>query len=129
MRDRTAAATLLVVAAVALGWLYVGTVDLPAEEAPEADFEVDGDPGEGELVVEFTGGDRLESGSLAVLVYEDRTLLPDRTVHRSTWEAEGAYIDDGDRLELEDPRLEPGQRLVVRYYGDDGQANLFETVL
>ena len=126
MRDRTAAAVLLFLAVVALAGGQLLPADLAADEAPDATFAVDGDA-EG-LVVEHAGGEPLESGTVRVLVYEERRLLPDRTVHGSTWDA-GADVGPGDRLVLEDPRFAPGQRLVVRWYGEGGRANLHEARL
>ena len=126
MRDRTAAAVLLLLAVVVLAGGQLLTADLAAEAAPNATFTVDGDA-DG-LVVEHAGGEPLESGTVRVLVYEERRLLPDRTVHGTTWDA-GTAVESGDRLVLEDPRFAPGQRLVVRWYGEGGQANLHEARL
>jgi len=129
VRDRTAVAVLLfVLAAVAVGFLF-STSDLPAEQAPDATFEIGGDTAADELVVEHAGGESLPSGSIRILVYEDRPVIPDRTVHGTVWETETDLIQPGDRIELEDPRFEPGQRVVVRWFGDDGQANLHEATV
>jgi len=129
MRDRTAIAVLCVVFAVAIGGYWFLTADLPAEDAPDADFEVTGDAVAGELTVEHVGGQSVSSESLRILVYEDQPILPDRTVHGTVWENETGVIQPGDRIELEDPRFEPGQRLVVRWFGDGGQANLHDTAI
>ncbi len=126
MRDRTAVAVLLLVLAAVVGGLLFSTSDLPAEQAPDATFEVGGDVAAEELVVEHAGGESLPSGSLRILVYEDRPVVPDRTVHGTVWETETELIQPGDRIELEDPRFESGQRVVVRWFGDGGQANLHE---
>lgn len=128
MRDRTAGAVLLVLAVAALaGWGSL-TADLDAGAAANATFTVEGDAADGELVVAHDGGEPLASGSVRVLVYEERPLLPDRTVHGSTWEADGG-VGPGDRLVLEDRRFASGQRLVVRWYGEAGQANHHEARL
>lgn len=129
MRDRAAIAVLAVVVAVAVGGSWFLTADLPAAEAPNADFEVTGDAAAGEVAVEHVEGKSIPSASLRILVYEDRPVLPDRTVHGTIWESDTGVIQPGDRIELEDPRFESGQRLVVRWFGDDGRANLHETVL
>ena len=122
MRDGVAVAVLL--GAVLAGGAYLGTatMDLPTDAAPNATFavgELDGET----VVVEHAGGEPLEPGSVRLLVYEDRRWLPDRTVHASNWEGR---VGPGDRRRLEDRRFEPGQRLVVRWFGEDGQANLEE---
>ena len=128
MRDRTAAAVLILLAVAALAGWQVLTADLAADGAPNATFTVEGDPADGELVVAHGGGEVLASGSVRVLVYEERPLLPDRTVHGSTWEAAGG-VGPGDRLVLEDRRFAPGQRLVVRWFGESGRSNLQEARL
>lgn len=127
MRDRTAVAALLFLLAVAGIGLYSLTNDLPAESAPDATFEIEGDPAADELAVEHAGGASLESGSLRILVYEDRPIVPDRPVHGTIWETDTGLIQPGNRIELEDPRFKPGQRVVVRWFGEAGQANLYET--
>jgi len=129
VRDRTALAVLFVALAAAGGGVWVLTAELPAAETPDANFVVEGDPEAGALAVEHTGGETLESGSLRVLVYEDRPIVPDRTVHGTIWDTETGVIQPGDRVELEDRRFTPGQRVVVRWFGDDGQANLHEAVV
>jgi hypothetical protein len=117
------------VAVVAVGlWLLPTLLQAPPESVPETSFEVSGDPAEDRLVVEYVDGDAFESGELAVIVYEDRPIVPDRTVHRTTWET-NTTIRPGDRLELDDPRFEAGQRVVIRWFGDAGQANLHEADL
>ena len=126
MRDRIAVAVFLSVLLAAVAGIYISTGDLPAEDAPDATFAVEADPGAGELVVEHAGGESLPSGSIRVLVYEDRPLVPDRTVHGTIWETDTGSIQSGDRIELEDPRFDAGQRVVIRWFGDDGQANLHE---
>jgi hypothetical protein len=127
-RVRVAAAVALVALAVAAVGSFVPPAPSP-EETPDATFEIDGDPGADELVVEHAGGASVESGSLRVLVYEDRPVVPDRTVHGSVWESDTGYLQPGARIELSDPRFEPGQRVVVRWFGDAGQANLHEATL
>lgn len=122
------AVALVVVGGVTVGGLLI-SVDGPPDEVPDTTFDVSGSPDDGRLIVEHGGGDTLESGTIRVLVYEDRSLLPDRTIHGSTWEVEGPYIQPGDRIVLEDPRFESGQRLVVRWFGPDGQANVHEDLL
>ena len=122
MRDGVAVAVLL--GAVLAGGVYLGTAttDLPTDAAPNATFavgELDGET----VVVEHAGGEPVEG--LRVLVYEDRRVLPDRTVHATAWGVESP-VRPGEEVELEDPRFESGQRLVVRWFGDDGQANLSE---
>ena len=129
MRDRTAIAVLFIALAAAGGGFWALTAELPASEAPNANFTVDGDPDAGTLTVEHAGGETLESGSVRVLVYEDRPIVPDRTVHGTIWETDTGVVQPGDRVELEDRRFAPDQRLVVRWFGDDGQANLHETEL
>ncbi|MEF8777503.1 MAG: type IV pilin [Natronomonas sp.] len=129
MRDRTAVAILVVVsAAVAVGF-YSSSADLPAEATPNATFDIEADIATDELVVEHDGGESLSSGSVRILVYEDRPIVPDRTVHGTVWETESGFIQPGDRIELDDPRFEPGQRVVIRWFGDGGQANLYETTI
>ncbi|MFT4883020.1 MAG: hypothetical protein ACI8U4_000518 [Natronomonas sp.] len=126
---RAPAVALLFVAVVAFGlWLLPAFLQAPPEAVPDASFEVDGDPADDRLVVEYVDGDTFESGELAVIVYEDRPVVPDRTVHRTTWET-NTTVRPGDRLELDDPRFEPGQRVVVRWFGEAGQANLHEADL
>ena len=129
VQDRTALAALFVALAAAGGGFWVLTADLPAAETPETSFAVEGDPEAGTLAVEHAGGETLESGSIRILVYEDRPIVPDRTVHGTIWETETGVVQPGDRIELEDRRFAPDQRLVVRWFGDDGQANLHETDL
>ena len=127
MRDRVAVVVfLLAVVAAAVGGSLL-TTDAPPSAAPNADFAVTGDPSD-TVTVEHVGGDSLDSGAVRVLVYEDRPLIPDRTVHATTWEEPG-LIQETDRLEVEDPRFESGQRLVVRWFGDEGPATLYETHL
>jgi hypothetical protein len=128
MRRVPAVALLFVIAAVVGLWLLPAFLQAPPEAVPNASFDVRSDPAENSLVVEHGGGEAFESGALAVLVYKDRPVVPDRTVHRTTWET-NTTVRPGDRLELEDPRFEPGQRVVVRWFGEAGQANLHETVL
>ena len=127
MRDRVALGALLVVALAVLGGLWVQTTDLPADAAPEASFDAAADADADRLTVEHAGGEALPSGSIRVLVYEDRPVLPDRTVHGTVWETDAGAVVPGDRLELEDPRFEPGHRVVVRWFGDDGAVNLHES--
>ncbi len=127
MRDRTAAAVLLIAGLAVVFGFFVLTSDVPSEDAPNASFAIESDAASGELVVEHAGGDSLQSGSLRVLVYEDRPIIPDRTVHGTVWETNSGTIRPGDRIELEDQRFESGQRVVVRWFGDGGQANLYET--
>ncbi|MFO7927983.1 type IV pilin N-terminal domain-containing protein [Natronomonas sp.] len=129
MRDSTAAAVLFVAVAAAVGGLWVVTTDLPAEETPNATFEVTSDASTDELTVEHAGGDSVATESLRILVYEDRPIVPDRPVHGSVWETETGQIQPGDRIELEDQRFEGGQRLAVRWFGDDGQATIYETTI
>lgn len=124
MRDRTAIAVVLVGLAAAGAGGYVLTNDLPDSETPDARFEVSGDPEAGELAVEHAGGAPVATGSLRVLVYEDRPVVPDRPVHGTVWETEAGAVRPGDRIELEDRRFEPGQRVVVRWFGDEGRATL-----
>ncbi|WP_181691461.1 type IV pilin N-terminal domain-containing protein [Natronomonas sp. LN261] len=80
MRDRTAVAALLIglAAAAGGGWFFVAT--LSTDAVPEADFEVTADAEANELTVEHAGGETITSGSLRILVYEDRPAVPDRTV-------------------------------------------------
>lgn len=129
MRDRTTFAFLLVVLLAAAGGVWVLTDDLPDEDVPDATFEVAGDVESGELIVEHADGESFESESLRVLVYEDRPVVPDRTVHGTIWETETGVIQPGDRIELDDPRFESGQRIVIRWFGDGGQANVYETTI
>lgn len=129
MRDRTALAALLFAAALVAVGFSLSTSELPASATPDASFEIESDASAGELAVEHAGGESLPSGSIRVLVYEDRPIVPDRTVHGTLWETDSELILPGDRLELEDPRFAPGQRVVVRWFGDDGQANLRESTI
>jgi hypothetical protein len=127
MRDRTAVAALLIglAAAAGGGWFFVAT--LSTDAVPEADFEVTADAEANELTVEHAGGETITSGSLRILVYEDRPAVPDRTVHGTVWETETGVVQPGDRIELEDRRFEPGQRVVLRWFGESGQAVVRET--
>jgi len=129
MRDRIAFAFLLFVLLAAAGGIWLLTDDLPDEDVPDATFEVSGDVESGELIVEHADGESFESESLRVLVYEDRPVIPDRTVHGTIWETETGVIQPGDRIELDDPRFESGQRVVIRWFGDGGQANVYETTI
>ncbi len=129
MRDRIAVAVLVVVLLAIAAGFYVSTDDLPAEQTPDVTFEIETDPDTGELTVEHVDGEALSSGSVRVLVYEDRPIVPDRTVHGTLWETDTGSIQSGDRLELEEPRLEAGQRVVIRWFGEDGQANLDEVLI
>jgi len=98
--------------------------DPPPAATPNATFEatnLDDDT----VVVEHAGGAPVDADAVWILVPEERRLLPDRTVPGSTWAAHGR-IRQGDRRRLEDPRFEPGQRLIVRWFGHDGQATLSE---
>ena len=119
MRDGVAAVVLVVALVGSVVGFGVVTSQLSAESTPEADFAVSG-LDDGRVVVEHAGGESLEA-TVRVLVYEERRFLPDRTVHASDW---NETVRPGERLRLEDPRFEPNQRLVVRWYGGDGQANL-----
>jgi hypothetical protein len=122
VRDGVALAVLVVVAlGTAAGLGYV-TTDLPPGAAPDASFEATGLEN-GTVTVEHAGGEPVEG--LRVLVYEDRRFLPDRTVHATAWGVESP-VRPGEEIELEDPRFESDQRLVVRWFGNDGQANLSE---
>ncbi|WP_336134894.1 hypothetical protein [Natronomonas amylolytica] len=126
---RASAVALVLIAVVAAGlWLLPAFLRAPPEAVPDASFDVSSDPAEDSLVVEYADGDAFESGELAVIVYEDRPVVPDRTVHRTTWET-NTTVRPGDRLELDDPRFEAGQRVVVRWFGEAGQANLYESRL
>lgn len=127
MRDRTAIAIIFLGVLAAAGGIWFLTGDVPAEETPNVSFEITSDASEDELVVEHVGGDSLESESLRILVYEDRPIVPDRPVHGTVWETDSGTIQAGDRIELDDPRFEAGQRVVVRWFGDAGQANVYET--
>ena len=129
MRDRIAFAFLLFVLLAAAGGIWLLTDDLPDENVPDATFEVAGDAESGELIVEHADGESFESESLRVLVYEDRPVIPDRTVHGTIWETETGVIQPGDRIELDDPRFESGQRVVIRWFGDGGQANVYDTTI
>ena len=78
MRDGVALAVLAVAAlGTAAGLGHVAT-DLPSGAAPNATFEATGLES-GTVTVEHAGGEPVEG--LRVLVYEDRRVLPDRTVH------------------------------------------------
>lgn len=123
MDDRVGYAVFVFAALAAGLWFYTATLSAPPGAAPDATFEVETDLENDTLVVEHAEGEPFESGRLAVLVYEDRPVVPDRTVHRTTWETR-RLIQPGDRLELEDPRLESGHRLVVRWFGEEGQTNV-----
>lgn len=127
MRDSTAIAVLFVGLIVAAGGSWILTAELSADDPPDATFEVAGDAAAGELTVEHAGGDAVATESLRILVYEDRPIVPNRTVHATIWETETGLIQPDDRIELDDPRFEDGQRLVVRWFGDDGQASIYET--
>lgn len=127
MRDGVAVAVLAVAVVGAAGWVGVATTDLPAGQAPNASFEVS-DLENGTVVVEHVGGEPLSADSLRLLVYEDRRVLPDRTVHASAWDEHG-HVRPGDRRRLADRRFEPDQRLVVRWFGEPGQTNLAEARL
>ena len=119
MRDGVAVAVFVVALVGSVAGFGAVTSQLSAESAPDADFAVSS-LDDGRVVVEHVGGEPLEA-TVRVLVYEERRFLPDRTVHASDW---NGTIRPGERLRLEDQRFEPGQRLVVRWYGGDGQANL-----
>ena len=119
MRDGVAAAVLVAALVGSVAGFGIVTSQLSVESAPAADFAVS-DLDDGQVVVEHTGGRSLDA-TVRVLVYEERWFLPDRTVHASNW---NGTVRPGERLRLEDPRFEPGQRLVVRWYDGDGQANL-----
>ena len=121
MRDAIAIIALAVAALGVVASLGYVTADLPAEDAPEASFEAS-DLENGTVAVEHVGSEPVEG--LRVLVYEDR-FLPNRTVHAAARGVE-TPVRPGERLELEDPRFESRQRLVVRWFGGDGQANLAE---
>ena len=129
MRDRTAVALFVTASVVAVVGFSVLTADVPSEDAPDVTFAVETDAAAGELVVEHAAGEALDPGSLRILVYEDRAILPDRTVHGTVWDDGPGTIRPGDRIELEDRRFEPGQRVVVRWFGDAGQATLYETTM
>ncbi|MDR9382139.1 MAG: type IV pilin N-terminal domain-containing protein [Natronomonas sp.] len=129
MRDSAAVAVLLVAVAAAVGGLWFVTADLPDAETPNATFEVTGDASAGELTVEHAGGDSVASESLRILVYEDRPIVPDRTVHGTIWGTDTGMIQPGDRIALEDRRFDDRQRLVVRWFGDGGQATIYETTI
>jgi hypothetical protein len=122
VRDGVALAVLAVAVAGADVWVGVTTTDLPPSAAPNATFDVSA-PDDGTVVVEHAGGEPVPADAVRLLVYDERRLLPDRTVHASTW-ADAGRIRPGDRRRLEDPRFEPGQRVVVRWFGPDGQATL-----
>ena len=122
MRDAVAVVVIAVAAlGVVVGLGYV-TADLPAEDAPEASFEAS-DLENGTVAVEHVGSEPVEG--LRILIYEDRRFLPDRTVHAAAWGVE-TPVRPGERLKLEDPHFESGQRLVVRWFGGDGRTNLAE---
>lgn len=127
MRDGAALAVLAVLVVGAGIGLAVTTTDLPADRSPDATFDVR-ESGEDAVVVEHVGGDTLSADAVRLLVYEDRRFLPDRTVHASTW-GEAGRVRPGDRRRLQDRRFATGQRLVVRWYGEAGQANLAEARL
>jgi hypothetical protein len=127
VRDSTAIAAVLVAVAAVVTGLWFVTAELSADDPPDATFEVTGDAAAGELTVEHAGGDSVASESLRILVYEDRPIAPDRPVHGTIWVTETGLIRPDDRIALEDRRFEPGQRLVVRWFGDDGQASIYET--
>ncbi len=119
MRDGVAAVVLVVALVGSVAGFGVVTSELSAETTPEATFAVS-DLDDGRVVVEHAGGEPL-AATVRILVYDERRVLPDRTVHASNW---NGTIRPGERRRLADPRFEPGQRLVVRWYGGDGQANL-----
>ncbi|TKR25189.1 type IV pilin [Natronomonas salsuginis] len=129
MRDSTAIAAVLVAVAAVVTGLWFVTAELSADDPPDAMFEVMGDASAGELTVQHVGGDSVGSESLRILVYEDRPIVPDRTVHGTIWETETGLIRPDNRITLEDRRFEPGQRLVVRWFGDDGQESIYETTI
>ena len=119
MRDGVAAVVFVVALVGSVAGFGAVTSQLSADSTPDADFAVSS-LDDGRVIVEHVGGEPLEA-TVRVLVYEERRFLPDRTVHASDW---NGTVRPGERLRLEDPRFEPGQRLVVRWYGGDGQANL-----
>ncbi len=127
MRDGVAIVVLAVAVVGVAGWLGMATTDLPADRAPNASFTVS-ELDDGSVVVEHAAGEPIEADSVRLLVYEDRRVLPDRTVHASTWGEDGP-VRPGDRRRLADRRFEPGQRLVVRWFGEGGQTNLAESRL
>ena len=127
MRDGVAVVVLVVAALLAAAGLGVTTTDLPLGAVPDATFEVSGLE-DGTVTVEHAGGGSLGRGTVGILVYEDRPVLPDRTVLASAW-GEEAPVRAGERIELEDPRFEPDQRVVVRWFGEDGRATLAEEPL
>jgi hypothetical protein len=119
VRDGVAAVVFVVALVGSVAGFGAVTSQLSADSTPDADFAVSS-LDDGRVIVEHIGGEPLEA-TVRVLVYEERRFLPDRTVHASDW---NGTVRPGERLRLEDPRFEPGQRLVVRWYGGDGQANL-----
>jgi hypothetical protein len=119
VRDGVAAVVFVVALVGSVAGFGAVTSQLSADSTPDADFAVSS-LDDGRVIVEHVGGEPLEA-TVRVLVYEERRFLPDRTVHASDW---NGTVRPGERLRLEDPRFEPGQRLVVRWYGGDGQANL-----
>lgn len=124
MRDGVAVAVLAVAVVGAAAWFGTATMEAPPGQTPNASFavsELDDDT----LVVEHADGVPVSADSLRLLVYEDRRVLPDRTVHASRW-GENGTVRPGDARRLRDRRFEPGQRLVVRWYGEDRQATLAE---
>jgi len=122
VRDGAAVAVLAV--ALLAGGVYLGaaTTDLSAAAAPNATFVVSDLDGE-TAVVEHAGGEPVETGSVRLLVYDDRSGVPDRTVHASNCDG---TVRPGDRRRLEDRRFDPDQRLVVRWFGEGGRTNLEE---
>ena len=122
MRDGVALVALVVVALGTAAGLGHVTTDLPPGAAPDASFEATGLEN-GTVTVKHVSSEPVEG--LRVLVYEDRRFLPDRTVHAAAWGVE-TPVRPGERLKLEDPHFESGQRLVVRWFGGDGRANLAE---
>lgn len=127
MRDGVALVVLAVAAVAATAWFGMMATDLRADRVPNASFDVNHFEN-GTVVVEHAGGEPLDADSVRLLVYEDRRVLPDRTVHGSHWDETGT-VRPGDRRRLEDRRIEAGHRLVVRWFGVDGQAKLAEVRL
>ncbi|PSQ17696.1 hypothetical protein BRD02_03005 [Halobacteriales archaeon QS_8_69_73] len=119
MRDGVAAVVFVVALVGSVAGFGAVTSQLSADSTPDADFAVSS-LDDGRVVVEHVGGEPLEA-TVRIIVYEERRFLPDRTVHASGW---NGTVRPGKRLRLEDQRFEPGQRLVIRWYGGDGQANL-----
>jgi len=124
MRDGLAVAVLALAVVGAAAWFGMATTEVPAGQTPNASFTVT-DLENDTLVVEHAAGDAVAADTLRVLVYEDRRVLPDRTVHASDWGRNGS-VRPGDTRRLRDRRFESGQRLVVRWYGEAGQATLSE---